>query len=155
MWSMRPFNPRCGTVCDGRAGEGIALRLCAMLGVTERLGRPSLAGCLNDGLPNEENRDPAPAKFGTPPEKCAPPKPTAPPRLPTPPPTCPAAKAPPRKPPPWNPPPKPPPPWKPPPPPPPFPAACIAGLSATQVMPTSKLIICFVFMFHDRSRYAS
>src|SRR5438876_9578559 len=126
-----------------------------MLAVTDRLGRPSVAGCLNDRLPNEENRAPPPAKFGTPSEKCAPPKPTPPPRLPNPPPTCPAAKAPPRKPPPWSPPPKPPPPWKPPPPPPPFPAACIAGLSATQVMPTSKLIICFVFMFHDRSRYAS
>src|SRR5207249_4593239 len=155
MWFVRPLTPRCGSVCDGRVADGIALPLCAMLGVTIRLGCPSLAGRLNEGLPNEENRDPAPAKLGTPPEKCDPPKPTPPPRLPTPPPTCPAAKAPPRKPPPWNPPPKPPPPWKPPPPPPPFPAACIAGLSATQVMPTSKLIICFVFMFHDRSRYAS
>src|SRR5437870_10465881 len=135
MWSIRPFNPRCGTVCDGRAGEGIALRLCAMLGVTDRLGRPSLAGCLNDGLPNEENRDPAPAKFGTPPEKCAPPKPTPPPRLPTPPPTCPPLKLPPRK---------PPPPWKPP----PTPAgpAHVMGLSAREAMPTSKLIIRFIFM---------
>src|SRR6266536_2492341 len=135
-WSIRPFTPRCGTVCDGRSAEGIALPLGAMLGVTDRLGRPSLAGCLNEGLPNEENRDPAPAKLGTPPEKRDPPKPT-------PPPTCPVAKAPLRKPPLWN------------PPPPPFPAACIAGVSATQVMPTSKLIICFVFMFHDRFRYAS
>src|SRR6266513_2336470 len=118
MWSIRPFNPRSGTFCDGRAAEGIALPLCAMLGVTDRLGRASLAGCLNEGLPNEENRDPAPAKLGTPPEKWDPPKPTPPPRLPTPPPTCPAAKGPPRKPPPWNPPPKPPP-WKPPPPNPP------------------------------------
>src|SRR5437588_4184160 len=99
MWSIRPFNPRCDTVCDGRVAEGIALPLCAMLGVTDRLGRASLAGCLNEGLPNEENRDPAPAKLGTPPEKWDPPKPTPPPRLPTPPPTCPAAKAPPRKPP--------------------------------------------------------
>src|SRR6266496_149653 len=99
-WSIRPFTPRCGTVCDGRSAEGIALPLGAMLGVTDRLGRPSLAGCLNEGFPNEENRDPAPAKFGTPPEKCAPPKPTPPPRLPTPPPTCPAAKTPPPKPPP-------------------------------------------------------
>src|SRR5437764_15157291 len=99
MWSMRPFNPRCGTVCDGRTAEGVALLLCAMLGVTDRLGRPSLAGCLNEGLPNEENRDPVPAKLGTPPEKRDPPKPTPPPRLPTPPPTCPAVKAPLRKPP--------------------------------------------------------
>src|SRR5439155_13604061 len=38
----------------------------------------SLAGCLNEGLPNEENRDPAPAKLGTPPEKRDPPKPTPP-----------------------------------------------------------------------------
>src|SRR5438477_4520174 len=98
MWFVRPFNPRCGAVCDGRAAEGSTLRLCAMLGVTDRLGRCSLAGCLNEGLPNEENRDPAPAKFGTPPEKCDPPKPTPPPRLPTPPPPCPAAKAPPRNP---------------------------------------------------------
>src|SRR5438876_454340 len=118
MWSVRSFNPRCGTVCEGRAAGRITLRFCAMLGVTDRFGRPSLAGGLNEGLPNEENLDPAPAKFGTPPEKCDPPKPTPPPRLPTPPPTCPAAKGPPRKPPPWNPPPKPPP-WKPPPPNPP------------------------------------
>src|SRR5882724_471228 len=118
MWFVRPINQRCGTVCDGRAAEGIALRLCAMLGVTDRLGRASSAGCLDDGLPNEENRDPAPAKFETLPEKCDPPKPTPPPRLPTPPPTCPAAKGAPLKPPPWNPPPKPPP-WKPPPPNPP------------------------------------
>src|SRR6266404_8524654 len=84
---------------EGRAAGRIRLRFCAMLGVTDRSGRPSLAGCLNEGLPNEENLDPAPAKFGTPPEKCAPPKPTPPPRLPTPPPTCPAANGPPRKPP--------------------------------------------------------
>src|SRR5882762_9719056 len=140
-----------------------------MLGVTDRLGRPSLTGCLNAGLPTEENRDPAPAKFGTPPEKCDPPKPTPPPRLPTPPPTCPAAKAPPPKPPPWKPPPKPPPwksppppkpppPWKPPPPPPPpppCPAAHVAGPSATNVMPASKLIKCFVFIPHSRPRGAS
>src|SRR6266404_5137100 len=98
MWFFRPLNPRCGTICDGRVADGIALALCAMLGVTIRLGRPSLARCLNESLPNEENRDPAPAKLGTPPEKRDPPKPT-------PPPTCPAAKAPPRKPP-------KPPPWK-------------------------------------------
>src|SRR5260370_29037665 len=133
MWSVSPFNPGCGTVCEGRAAGRITLRFCAMLGVTDRFGRPSLAGCLNEGLPNEENLDPAPAKFGTPPEKCDPPKPTPPPRLPTPPPTWPAAKAPPRK-------------------PPPFPAACSAAVSATQAMPARKLIIWFVFMFHDRFR---
>src|SRR5205085_5898647 len=122
------------TICDGRVADGIALPLCAMLGVTDRLARPSVAGWLKEGLPNEENRDPAPAKFGTPPEKRDPPKPTPPPRLPTPPPTCGAAKAPP-----WKP--SKPPPWRPPP---PFPAASVAGLSATRVMPTSKLTKCFV-----------
>src|SRR4029077_11250205 len=116
--SIRPFDPRCGSACDGRATEAIAPRVGSMLDVTARLGRPLYSGCLDDGLPNEENRDPAPAKFETPPERCDPPKPTPPPRLPTPPPTCPAAKGAPLKPPPWNPPPKPPP-WKPPPPNPP------------------------------------
>src|SRR4051812_17834418 len=99
----------------------------------------------------EENRGPAPAKFGALPEKRAPPNPTPPPRMPTPPAKPPAD-------PPWKPPPPPPwkpPPPKPPPPPPPCPAAHVAGLSATNVMPTSKLMKFFVFMFHDHSRYAS
>src|SRR3954469_20842183 len=97
----------------------------------------------------EENRGPAPAKFAALPEKRAPPKPTPPPRMPTPP-----AK-PPADPPPWKPPPWKPPPPKPPPPPPPCPAAHVMGASVTKVMPTSKLIKFFVFMFHDHSRYAS
>src|SRR5258708_2482898 len=134
MWSVRPFNPRCGTVCEGRAAGRVSLRFCAMLRVTDRFGRPSLAGCLNEGLPNEEHLYPSPANLGTPPEEWEPPKPTPQPRLPAPPPTCPAAKAPRRKPP------KPPPLWKPPPPLLPFPAPCIAGVSATQAMPASKLI---------------
>src|SRR6266480_2065080 len=180
MWSVRPFNPRCAAIPGERDAEAMAARLdatagrcptslrvelkrfCGRLdavvaprdGVTDRLGRPVWTGCRYDGRPNEEKRGPAPAKFRTPPEKRAPPKPTPPPRLPTLPP-----KPPLRNPPPWKPPPPPkPPPWKPPPPPPPPPPPCpaahIAGPSATKVMPTSKLIKCFVFMIHRRSRCA-
>src|SRR3954447_8698110 len=127
-WSIRPLTPRCGSVCDGRTVEAIAARLLVMLGVTNRLGRPSLIGGLDDGCPMEENRGPAPAKFGALPEKRAPPKPTPPPRMPTPP-----AK-PPADPPPWKPPPWKPPPPKPPPPPPPCPAAQVMGASVTKVM---------------------
>src|SRR6266496_2573599 len=121
--------------------------------VTDRPTRPLEIGCRDEGCPSEEKRGRALAKCGTPPEKCAPPKPTPPPRMPTPPP-----KPTLRKPPPWKPPPpKPPPPWKPPPPPPPppCPAAHVAGPSATKVMPTIKLIKCFVFIPHMRARSAS
>src|SRR5436309_1184479 len=106
-----------------------------MDGVTDRPDRPFKTGCRYDGLPNEENRDSPPAKFGTLLEKRAPPKPTPPPRLPTPPPTCPPLKPPPRK---------PPPPWKPPPT--PSGPAHVMGLSTREAIPTSELIIRFIFM---------
>src|SRR5438874_10222047 len=75
-----------------------------------------------------------------PPERSPPPPPTRcpPPDLapPPPPPACP------------------PPPLKPPPnpPPPPCGAAHVMGLSATDVMPTIKLIICLIFISYPRSR---
>src|SRR4029077_12426311 len=117
----------------------------------DRVGRPSYTDCLYDGPPNEENRDPAPAKFGTPCEGCMAPKPTPPPRVPTPPVTSPPlGNAPPWKllPPKWPPPRKPPPPN--PPPPPPWPAAQPALARAIDVMPT-KLSNFNFFIFQHRA----
>src|SRR5882762_1146081 len=137
----------------------------------DRVGRPSYTGCLDDGLPTEENRGPAPAKFGTPCEGRMAPKPTPPPRAPTPPATSPPPWNPPawKPPPPWKPPPlalappppppacPPPPPPNPPPPPPwplPWPAAHPALARAIDVMPT-KLSNFNFFMFQDRDSFVS
>src|SRR6266403_2843192 len=130
----------------------------------DRVGRLSYTGCLDDGLPNDENRDPAPAKFGAPYEGRMAPNPTPPPRAPTPP----ATSPPPWNPPAWKPPPPalappppacpPPPPLKPPPPnpppPPPWPAAHPALARAIDVMPT-KLSNFNFFMFQDRDSFVS
>src|SRR4029077_5031934 len=76
---------------------------------------------------------------GVAPRKRAPPKPTPPPRVPTPP----AATPPPRNPPPRTPP-RCPPPLNPPPP--PCPAAHVMGVSARDIILTTKVIIRFVFI---------
>src|ERR1700686_93764 len=146
MWSVRPFNPRCGDVCDERAVEGFGPRLFGRLSagvarpevfpvrlpratfVRPRVVRPPEL-CRTSGRddPNEWTFAARVAKRGTPPEVRGMPKPTPPPRLTGPPklmcgapkPPRPRRPPPPRKPPPpWKPPPPKPPPGKPPPPPP-------------------------------------
>src|SRR6266700_3846259 len=131
MRSVRPFtfNPRCETVRNGRADDGIAPRLRATFEsagrlFVARLGPEKTCGLIG-AIPV------LPAKCRLPPEKRAPPKPTPPPRKPRPPPTGPARPPPPPT---WPPPLKPPPPK--PPPPPPWGSAHAARVRATDVMPT-------------------
>src|SRR4029077_20533345 len=116
MWSVRPFNPRCGNVCDGRAVEGFVPRLFGRLSaavvrpevfpvrlggtfVRPRVGRPPEL-CRTSGRdgPNEWTFVPRVAMCGTPPEERGMPKPTPPPRVPAAPKfTCGAPKLPPPK----------------------------------------------------------
>src|SRR5438874_7616239 len=139
MWSVRPFNPCCGNVRDGRAAEGIVPRLRATLEAAARLILrfcPEKTCCLVRDIPiPREKRGPPSEKRGTPPPKrpAGRPKPTPPPRPPPP-------KWPPPKPPP---PPRPPPPPNPPPPP-PCPAAHVVGLIASRVRP---IILTILFLF--------
>src|SRR6059058_3769537 len=129
MWSVRPFNPCCGNVRDGRAAEGIVPRLRATLEAAARLilrfCPEKTCGLVRDIPIPREKRGPPSEKRGTPPPKrpAGRPKPTPPPRPP--PPKWPAAK--------------------PPPPPPPCPAAHVVGLSASRVRPII-LTILFVFI---------
>src|SRR5438034_7348976 len=144
MWPVRPFNPRCGNVRDGRAAEGIAPRLATLKAAGRLIPRSApekTYGLIRDiPIPPEKRGTPL-AKCGTPPPKCpiGTPKPTPPPRPP--PPKCPPPEPPP---PPARPPLKPPPPH--PPPPPPWPAAHVVGLSPSRVSPIT-LSIAFVFIF--------
>src|SRR4029077_20813545 len=92
MWSVRPFNPRCGDVGDGRVAEGIVPRLRAMLEGAARLiprfCAEKTCGLVRDIPIPPEKRGPPPEKCGTPPPK-RPPKPP-----PLPPPEWPPLKSP-------------------------------------------------------------
>src|ERR1700732_3680606 len=104
MWSVRPFNPRCGDVCDERAVERFVPRLFGRLSasvarpevfpvrspratfVRPRVGRPpGLCRTIGRDGPNEWTFAARFAMWGTPPEERDMPKLTPPPRLPTPP----------------------------------------------------------------------